>query len=211
MATTATPFFQLDRATSHVTNDSFAALHDLFTRRVVSHRGDINWPPRSPDLTPADFFLWGYSKSKVYNPLPPNLNVLKQITKEINSIQRAMLQRAIQNFSSRLNQCEQVLQDSITWLNDWESVQKTGDITADEYLYSQTSQALRLCPQLTINLCRYLIEKFGFKYLLTGKVNQENLECPKTTEILKLYLLRAAIATDSSVTAGVEGYLRTKD
>ncbi|CAF4946631.1 unnamed protein product [Pieris macdunnoughi] len=69
----------------------------------------INWPTRSPDLTPADFFLWGYQKSKVYNPLPPNLNVLKQrITEEINSIPRAMLQRVIEKFSSRLNKCEQM-------------------------------------------------------------------------------------------------------
>lgn len=47
-------------------------------------------------------------QSKVYNPLPPNLNVLKQrITEEINAIPRAMLQRVIENFSSRLNECEQ--------------------------------------------------------------------------------------------------------
>lgn len=101
-------FFQQDGATSHVTNDSLAALHDLFPGRVISRRGDINWPPRSPDLTPADFFLWGYLKSKVYNPLPSNLNVLKQrITEEINSIPRALLQRVIENFSSRLNECEE--------------------------------------------------------------------------------------------------------
>ena len=30
------------------------------------------WPPRSPDLTPADFFLWGLSKSKVYKNTPPH-------------------------------------------------------------------------------------------------------------------------------------------
>ena len=31
-------------------------------------RGSPNmpWPPRSPDITPCDFFLWGYVKSKVY-------------------------------------------------------------------------------------------------------------------------------------------------
>jgi len=26
----------------------------------------INWPPRSPDLTPLDFYLWGLMKSEVY-------------------------------------------------------------------------------------------------------------------------------------------------
>jgi len=28
--------------------------------------GRIAWPPRPPDLTPLDFYLWGYMKQKVY-------------------------------------------------------------------------------------------------------------------------------------------------
>jgi hypothetical protein len=34
-------------------------------------------PPRSPYLNPCDFFLWGYLKGKVYNPLPKTLDDLK--------------------------------------------------------------------------------------------------------------------------------------
>lgn len=26
----------------------------------------VNWPPRSPDLNPLDYFLWGYLKPVVY-------------------------------------------------------------------------------------------------------------------------------------------------
>ena len=29
--------------------------------------GDVSWPPLSPDLTAADFFLWGYSKEKMFS------------------------------------------------------------------------------------------------------------------------------------------------
>ena len=29
----------------------------------------ITWPPRSPDLTPLDFSVWGYVKDKVFVPL----------------------------------------------------------------------------------------------------------------------------------------------
>ncbi|GBM00509.1 hypothetical protein AVEN_111737-1 [Araneus ventricosus] len=29
--------------------------------------GPIAWPPRSPDLTPLDFFFCGYVKDKVYS------------------------------------------------------------------------------------------------------------------------------------------------
>lgn len=32
--------------------------------------GDQNWPPRSYDLRPLDFLLWGYLKSKVYTNKP---------------------------------------------------------------------------------------------------------------------------------------------
>jgi hypothetical protein len=37
----------------------------------------IKWPPRSPDLTPCDLFLWGYVKEKVSVPLlPQDINEL---------------------------------------------------------------------------------------------------------------------------------------
>jgi hypothetical protein len=26
----------------------------------------LNWPPSFPDLTPFDFYLWGWMKSEVY-------------------------------------------------------------------------------------------------------------------------------------------------
>ncbi|GBO34519.1 hypothetical protein AVEN_157511-1 [Araneus ventricosus] len=37
------------------------------------------WPPRSLDLTPFDFFLWGYVKDKIYVPqMPKTLQVLQE-------------------------------------------------------------------------------------------------------------------------------------
>ena len=36
------------------------------------------WPPRSPDITPCDLFLWGYVKDRVFvPPLPRDLADLK--------------------------------------------------------------------------------------------------------------------------------------
>ena len=36
------------------------------------------WPPRSPDLTPCDFFIWGYVKDNAYKPpLPQNVRELQ--------------------------------------------------------------------------------------------------------------------------------------
>jgi len=38
----------------------------LFPNRWIGRGSTINWPPRSPDLTPLDFCLWGSMKSEVY-------------------------------------------------------------------------------------------------------------------------------------------------
>ena len=36
----------------------------------ISKGDDINWPTRSPDLSPMDFFLWEYLKIKVFKSNP---------------------------------------------------------------------------------------------------------------------------------------------
>jgi hypothetical protein len=47
-------------------------------------RGPMEWPPRSPDLTPIDFFLWGFVKDNVYvPPLPTSLHELKTQIREV--------------------------------------------------------------------------------------------------------------------------------
>ena len=39
-------------------------LEEFFRNRIITLHHDIEWPPRLPDLTPCDYFLWGYVKSK---------------------------------------------------------------------------------------------------------------------------------------------------
>ena len=41
--------------------------------RVIRNdcQGFNNLPPRSPEATPCDFFLWGYVKDQIYVPLLP--------------------------------------------------------------------------------------------------------------------------------------------
>ncbi|KAF6202497.1 hypothetical protein GE061_002893 [Apolygus lucorum] len=64
------------------------------------------WPPRSPDLTPCNYFLWGYLKSKVYVDKPRTLQDLKDaITREIAAIPMEMLDNVMSNFAERLEQC----------------------------------------------------------------------------------------------------------
>jgi len=64
----------------------------------IDCRGFNNLPSRSPDVTPCDFFLWGYVKDQVYvPPLPPNIPELKvQIRTTIETITVDMLQKSLE-------------------------------------------------------------------------------------------------------------------
>ena len=55
----------------------------------------MRWPPRSPDLTACDFFLWGFVKDTVFvPPLPANLQDLcNRITAAVALVDRDMLTR----------------------------------------------------------------------------------------------------------------------
>ncbi|GFU80075.1 transposable element Tc3 transposase [Trichonephila clavipes] len=63
-------WFQQDGATCHTTRATIDLLKDTFGDRLISHFGSVNWPPRSCDLPPLDYFLWGYVKSLVYVDKP---------------------------------------------------------------------------------------------------------------------------------------------
>ena len=56
-----------------------------------------SWPPRSPDMTPCDFFLWGYVKERVYvPPLPADLD---ELTNRITAAVKSSLIRVWDEFS----------------------------------------------------------------------------------------------------------------
>ncbi|KAL1497172.1 hypothetical protein ABEB36_008172 [Hypothenemus hampei] len=99
-------WFQQDGATAHTAAPVMRVLREHFPGRLISLRGDIQWPPRSPDLAPCDFFLWGYLKSIVYTDRPRTLAELKNnIRQALANIPVAMLERVCQSFKNRANQC----------------------------------------------------------------------------------------------------------
>jgi hypothetical protein len=59
-------WFQQDGATAHTARASTEVVREMFLEHVISLRGEIPWPARSPDLSASDYFLWGYLKAKVY-------------------------------------------------------------------------------------------------------------------------------------------------
>jgi len=77
-------------------------VRNVFPGHLISCFGDVPWPPRSPDLSKCDFFLWGYSKSRVYTHKPRTLNDLKEaILQEIRPIDRQLLARVMDDFKKR--------------------------------------------------------------------------------------------------------------
>ncbi|GFT59066.1 transposable element Tc3 transposase [Trichonephila clavipes] len=97
-------WFQQDGATCHTARATIDLLKDTFGDRLISRFGPVNWPPRSCDLTPLDYFLWGCVKSLVYADKPQTLNHLEDnIHHVIADIRPQMLEKVIENWTSRLD------------------------------------------------------------------------------------------------------------
>ena len=66
VATRRSMWFMHDGAPAHFARTVREHLDSQFTNKWIGRNGPMNWPARSPDLNPLDFFLWGYVKSLVY-------------------------------------------------------------------------------------------------------------------------------------------------
>jgi len=98
----ANVWFQQDGATAHTAHQSMTVVRNMFPGHLISRFRDVPWPPRSPDLTTCDFFLWGYLKSRVYAHKPRMLNDLKEaISQEIGLIDRQLLARVVDNLKKK--------------------------------------------------------------------------------------------------------------
>ncbi|PNF43471.1 hypothetical protein B7P43_G10811, partial [Cryptotermes secundus] len=103
-------FCALDGAPSHWHLIIRRFLNESLPHRGVGRMGNEDlarqfWPPRSPDLTPCDFFLWEFVKDADYiPPIPTNLNDLRnRITAAANSVTQDICHRVWDEFSYRLD------------------------------------------------------------------------------------------------------------
>ncbi|GFS71871.1 protein O-mannosyl-transferase TMTC3 [Trichonephila clavipes] len=97
-------WFQQDGAICDTACATIDLLKDTFGDRLISRFGPVNWPPRSCDLTPQDYFLWGYVNSLVYAYKPQTLDHLEDnIRRVIAHIRPQMLEKVIENWTSRLD------------------------------------------------------------------------------------------------------------
>jgi len=97
-------WFQQDGVTAHTARRSLGVLREMFPGRLNSLRGDVGWPARSPDLSPCDFFPWGYLK--VFKHRLQSLEDLEErIRQEIDAIPPEITRTVMKNFWERLQQC----------------------------------------------------------------------------------------------------------
>jgi len=81
-------------------------LNERFPDSWIGRGGPIPWPPRSPDLSPLDCFLWGYIKNIVYDEKIRNIQHLQErITSAIETVTRDMIQKTWQEIEFRFDVC----------------------------------------------------------------------------------------------------------
>ena len=96
-------WFQQDGATPHTATQTIDLLKEQFGDKIISRNGPVNWPPRSCDPTPLDYFLWGYLKSQVYADKPATIGALEvNTTRVINEIRPQLLEKVVQNWTDRI-------------------------------------------------------------------------------------------------------------
>ena len=71
-------FYQHDGAPAHFTWNVRQHLDTEYGARWIGRGGPVQWPPRSADLTPLDFYLWGRIKSLVYVNEATSVDDLKE-------------------------------------------------------------------------------------------------------------------------------------
>jgi len=104
--------FQQDGSPAHYHKDVRGHLNRNLPQRCKGGTGQednalMRWPPRSPDLTPCDFFLWGFVKDTVFvPPLPANLQDLRnRINAALALVDRDTLTRVCYEMDYRIDVC----------------------------------------------------------------------------------------------------------
>lgn len=99
-------WFQQDGAPPHFARLVRNYLNEQYPQKWIGRGGPVEWPPRSPDLTSPDFFLWGYLKDVVFREPPTTRDDMKvRITEACRAITPAMLEATVRNFKKRVRLC----------------------------------------------------------------------------------------------------------
>ena len=89
--------------TCHTARVTIDLLRGEFGEHFISRSEPVNWPPRSCNLTPLDYFLWGFVKAHVYKDKPASIDALGDNSEAfIREIAAEMLVRVCQNWTKRI-------------------------------------------------------------------------------------------------------------
>ena len=95
--------FQQHASTCHTAEATLYVLRPVFEDRIISRRADVLWPPRSCDLTPLDYYLWGTVKAKCYADKPDIIDALKDnICKAFGEIHLHTIDNVLENWTDRV-------------------------------------------------------------------------------------------------------------
>lgn len=102
--------FMHDGAPAHYTRFVRDHLNAVYGDDWIGRGGPITWPPRSPDLNPCDFFLWGYIKNIVYRGADTHNEeeIRARIDAAFASIDPVMISRTTRNILRRAQACVDV-------------------------------------------------------------------------------------------------------
>ena len=71
----------------------------------IGRRGSVEFPARSPDLIPMDFFLWGYLKDKVYGSKPATVELKEEIERQYLAVANDMIRNAVESIGPPYRLC----------------------------------------------------------------------------------------------------------
>jgi hypothetical protein len=99
--------FHQDSAPPYYLEEVHQYLSTRFSGRWIGRAALIAWPPGSPDLTPLEFFFWGFVKDRVFvPPLPANVAELRtRITVAVAEVKPEMLHSVWQDIDHRWDVC----------------------------------------------------------------------------------------------------------
>ncbi|KOC58641.1 hypothetical protein WH47_02229 [Habropoda laboriosa] len=97
----------VSRTDEHYAANVRVFLDQAFHDRWIGRGGAVLWPPRSPDMNPLNFFLWGHLKTAVYReqPVQSREEVVARIHGAVATISRDMLRRVQANIRRRAEAC----------------------------------------------------------------------------------------------------------
>jgi len=98
-------FYQQDGAPPHYHRDVRAFLDENLQGHWIRRRGTFEFPPRSADLTPLDFYLWGILKDVVHRRKPATLWDLRAEIRAACAAIINTLTEVPQSTAGRCNRC----------------------------------------------------------------------------------------------------------